>query len=129
MIMLTIVLRLNALSCLLFGSLFALQPGLVSTFLADTQPAPDWVILLTGLGLVANACYLLLVSRQQQPNRTTILQFAWGDFVWVAVTAILVLSGYWVNSAAGMVAALLVALMVGSFGVLQWRLATPLSKG
>ena len=82
MIMLTMVLRLNALSCLVFGGLFALQPGLVSTYLAHTQPAPDGVILVTGLGLVANACYLLLV-----------------------------------------------ALMVGVFGALQWRLATTLRKG
>lgn len=112
------ILRLNAASCFGFGALFALAPASVAAFLSDA-PAPVWLILALGLGLMANGAHLLLAASRAQLRAGEVLHFAIGDFLWVAATLILIVLGVWITTPVGMEAALAAALMVGAFGALQ----------
>lgn len=123
--MLKTVLRLNAASCLGFGALFLVAPGAVAAFLGD---APVWLVAALGLGLLANAAHLALASCRSV-SAFELRWFAMGDFLWVAGTALLLLAGIWITTPGAIVAALAVALMVASFGLLQWRLAQEAAAG
>ncbi|GAB4543382.1 MAG: hypothetical protein Tsb0010_19910 [Parvularculaceae bacterium] len=112
------ILRLNAASCFGFGALFALAPASVAAFLSDT-PAPGWLILALGLGLLANGAHLVLAASRAKLRAGEVLHFAIGDFLWVAATIALIVFGVWITTPAGIEAALAVALMVGAFGGLQ----------
>jgi len=118
--MLKTVLRLNALSCFVFGVLFLAQGGPVAAFLGA---APAWVVQVLGAVLVANAATMAVASARGAPLPCAVRTFALGDFAWVAGTLALVGAGVFVTSPAGTAAALAVAVMVGVFGALQWRLA------
>ena len=108
----------NAASCLGFGLLFVAASTPVAAFLG-TAPAP--VVLGLGVGLILNGIWLLLTARKPAPTRVEILQFVAGDAMWVLATLALILMGLWITTTAGIIAALLVAAMVGIFGWLQWR--------
>lgn len=113
------VMRLNAVSCLVFGALFALVPGPVAAFLADHAPAPGWLILAIGLALLLNGVHLAWASRIPVPPKGLVLYFSAGDFAWVIGSLALTASGLWITSTKGLVSALAVAVMVGLFGVAQ----------
>lgn len=117
---LTAILRINATSCLLFGALFAAMPNAVAGFLGAPS-APVNVILVLGILLVFNGIHLLYVSRAPRPSRAWVGYFSAGDFVWVLGTLLLVTTGLWVNTPAGILAALLVAAMVGAMGWVQLK--------
>ena len=56
MVMLSLhnVMRANAMSCMVFGGLFALLPGQVAVFLGGASPAPRVYILALGVMLIIN---------------------------------------------------------------------------
>ncbi|MFB9148228.1 hypothetical protein [Roseovarius ramblicola] len=113
------VLRLNAASCLGFGMLFLAMPGVVAAALG-TPPA--WLIAVLGAGLIGNAALLWLSVRGGRvPRRAEVLFFSIGDAIWVAATLALILSGVWIVTPGGRVAALAVAVMVGALGFAQRR--------
>ncbi|MCG8606112.1 hypothetical protein MJD09_14120 [bacterium] len=113
--MLTSVLRANAASCLGFGGLFLAIPTSVAAFIGT---APEWVISAVGAILVLNGVHLVWASLRP-PTRELVAYFSTGDFLWVAATAVLLISGVWIVNTAAVVTAIIVALMVGAFGVLQ----------
>jgi len=117
---LRVLLSINALSCLGFGSVFFLWPALTAVYLSGDTPAPDGALQLLGAGLVLHGLHLLSEAARQTPRRTWVIYFYTGDFLWVIGTVLLIISNQWITTTAGMTAALAVALMVGLFGVLQY---------
>jgi len=115
------VLLLNAGSCIGFGLLFISLPAATALFLASDKIAPAWFIVLLGAGLIANGVGLAVTARQQAPQAGLVRFFSIGDLLWVVATLLLITTGWWINTAAGISAALLVAALVGSMGWLQWR--------
>ncbi|WP_154223153.1 hypothetical protein [Marinicella rhabdoformis] len=116
-----LILKLNALSCLLFGALFVFIPETIIAFLADNNHMPK--LVLVALGVVLNLWGMLLIwlsNREPVPN-VLLLIVAMGDFLWVAATVVLLLIQVWVNSSNGIAAAGLVAMLVGWFGLQQFQ--------
>lgn len=112
-------LRLNAFSCLAFGVLFVSAPGVVAAALG-TPPA--WLVAALGAGLVGNGALLWLSVRDGRvPRRAEVLFFSMGDAAWVMATLALIITGVWIVTPGGRIAALAVAIMVGAFGLAQWR--------
>ena len=114
------IMRANALSCILFGLIFASQPLVVSSFLSDSQPAPEWLVLLLGAVLIFNGLHLLWVAKKSSPAALWVLYFSVGDFLWVLGVALIILSGIWITTPVGLLAAIVVSIMVGTFGVMQF---------
>lgn len=113
------VLRLNALSCFVFGAIFLLQPVGIAAFLGAP---PVMLIALLGAALLLNAALLWASQHKgRAPRRQEVLFFCMGDFLWVVATLALVAFGLWITASAGQVASLVVAAGVGALGVLQWR--------
>lgn len=113
------VMRANAISCLAFGVAFALQPSLVANFLGGASPAPQLHILILGILLILNGLHLLWASRVPLPQKQLILYFSTGDYIWVIASVGLMVSGVWITTTGGVLAASTVAVMVGLFGILQ----------
>lgn len=119
MVTLKNILRTNATSCLIFGALFLLMPSGVANFLSTEKLAPVIIIEIMGAALILNGVHLIWVSFQARPAKKEIIYFAVGDFIWVIATIVLIALGIWITSPIGIIAALLVATMVGTFGALQ----------
>lgn len=117
--MTTKILNANAASCLGFGALFAVFSGPVAGFLGDP---PVWLVTVLGAVLIVNGVHLLWAARRG-PRRVELLYFALGDAGWVAGTTVLIASGTWITTGAGIAAAVAVAAVVGAFAVLQWKAA------
>lgn len=118
---LAILLRLNALSCLLFGALFLSRSVPVAAALGDPPPG---LVRLVGLVLVLHAAHLAWASTRR-PRAWEVRYFSIGDALWVAATLALVLAGLWITTALGQVLALAVAAGVGCLGWMQWRAVAP----
>jgi len=118
MISLTAILRMNAASCIGFGGLFLAIPGAVAAFLG-APPAPEILIQVLGGLLVLNGVHLLHTSYRAVPPGLLVLYFSLGDFLWVLATAVLIASGTWITSQAGIAAAVVVAASVGALGMAQ----------
>jgi len=119
MITLKTVLRMNATSCIIFVIIFLLMSTEVASFLGQNKAAPELLLLVLGLILLTNGLHILWVSWQLKPNKYLVLYFAVGDFIWVVASIILVSQGMWITTTLGIFISLLVAMMVGTFGVLQ----------
>ena len=118
--MLRIVLLANALSCAVFGVIFALEPAVTSAFIGDP---PVLLIRILGIGLIINAASLVLTAIYAHGSRQRIVIFALGDAVWVLATGALLLSGLWITTGAGIAWSIAVGIFVGLCGLAQWRLA------
>lgn len=112
---LPMALRLNAASCLGFGLLFAIAPGASADFLGAMPPA---LVRAIGLLLALNGLHLAWASLRRVP-RAELMYFVFGDLAWVSLTALVLGIGGWITTAAGVAAAVAVAVCVGAFGVLQ----------
>jgi len=117
---LSTILRLNAASCLLFGLLFAFAPEWTSTLIGNSTP---FVLRIVGLGLILNGLHLLFAASRSKMICPELLYFVLGDFAWVIATVVLLILGVGVTTAVGVVAAILVGMMVGSLGFMQFRQA------
>ena len=113
------VLRANAASCIIFALIFLLKPTEVAAFLGRDTPAPDAVLLVLGVVLMANGFHLLWASVKPLPSKLLVLYFSIGDFIWVFVSISLVILGIWITTESGAAASILVAMMITAFGVLQ----------
>lgn len=115
------VMGANAMSCLVFGVLFALQPNLVATFLGGESAAPQLYIMILGILLILNGLHLLWASKISLPKKALVLYFSVGDFIWVVASVALVILGVWITTNIGIIVTCVVATMVGLFGVLQMK--------
>ena len=114
------LLRLNALSCIAFGVVFAAFPDAVSQFLGNP---PSIVIMILGMVLSLHALHLFWASLRT-PQKMEIQYFSLWDFLWVIGTAILLISKIWVTTAIGIASAIVVAAFVGALGALQLKSLT-----
>ena len=113
---LTVVLRLNAASCLGFGALFIILPGDVAFTLGA---APPGVIFGLGLLLLGNGTHLALASLRLRPIHAEILWFSFGDMAWWLASLALIAAGFWITTPHGVALALLVAACVVGMGSAQ----------
>jgi hypothetical protein len=116
--MLKFTLIANAASCALFGAVFLFGASSTAAFLGDP---PIWLLRVLGAGLLFNAAHLVYAVQQASPARMLVLYFTIGDAVWVLVTAGLIVSGLWITTNAGILAAIAVAAYVGMCEFGQWR--------
>jgi hypothetical protein len=119
MITLSHVMKANAASCIGFGTTFLLATEGVINFLSVDKQAPSMVFTVLGIGLLLNGLHLVWVSFKVMPSKPLVLYFSFGDYIWVLATLYLLLAGIWITTAQGVATALLVSLMVATFGVLQ----------
>ena len=117
------ILRANATSCFIFGLIFLLLPLQTSMFLAANDEAPELVIQLLGVILLLNTAHLIWTSLQVKLNKHLILYFALGDFIWVIISLFLLINALWITTILGMITTLIVAIIVGTFGLLQFMKA------
>ena len=122
------VLKMNALSCFLFGVIFVVGSGQVSLFLSAEETYGFWVQILGG-GLLVNSGLLLLASQKVEMSLFEIRFFAIGDFLWVAGTLVLIAQNLALTEPPGVAAAMLVAIMVFYFGIQQWDHSKAALKG
>lgn len=122
------ILKLNGLSCLLFGALFVFIPNHVIPFLSDSNPAPEVMILALGVVLNLYGMILLWLGNKQAPNLTLVKLIAIGDYLWVLGTIALIALKLWITNINGITVAGLVAILVGWFGWLQWQYAAKASN-
>ena len=118
--MLQHVLRANAVSCALFGALFAFVGPAIAEFVGTP---PVLMLQVLGAGLLVNAAALAWTSMRVRPDRFSILTFALGDLMWVVATVVILIGGFWITTPSGIAWAVCIAVFVGVFGALQWRLA------
>jgi len=111
------LLRLNALSCLVFGALFLGRPEQVSGVLGDP---PAGLLRLVGIVLILHAGHLGWASLRR-PGAWEVGYFSIGDALWVAATLALLVGGVWITTPLGQGLALVVGAGVGCLGWLQWR--------
>jgi len=112
----SLVLRLNAASCLVFGALFALRPDTVARTLGA---APPIVIVGLGSALLVNGVHLALVSMRARPKHLEILWFALGDMAWWLASASLIASGIWITAVQGIALTIMTGLLVAGLGTAQ----------
>ena len=119
--------RLNALSCLGFGFAFALTPEPIGAFLDGVPPG---ILQLIGIGLALNGVHLTFASfRRDGIKRLELGYFILGDSLWVLGSLILIaLVPQVVCSLLAIASTLAVAVLVGSFAVLQTRLGWDILK-
>jgi hypothetical protein len=121
MIQLKNVLKANAASCLIFGGILASIPESTARFLSEIDTAPNLVLQILGVGLIIHGLHLLWASKQQNVKKKLIVYFSISDFIWVLMSLLLVISKIWITSKVGLTVTILVAVMVGYFGLMQWK--------
>ena len=117
---LRLVLRLNAFSCIAFGTIFMAMPRVVSDFLGGAIDASSWIFWI-GILLFVNGMHLIAASMRRVLWPIEVIYFVLGDVLWVAGSFALLGFTPWIASKPGQVATLVVALMVGLLGYFQWK--------
>lgn len=114
--LLRMALRLNAVSCLLFGGLFAVHSGSVAHFLGNIS---SQLVHLVGVALILNGCHLLIAAMRRSIRSSEIYYFSSGDLLWVTLTLGLVASDGVLTTTRGIALSLVIAVLVGALGILQ----------
>ncbi len=123
---LRLVLRANALSCLVFGALFAVAPAAVAGFLGD---APETAVFVVGILLIGNAAHLLFAAMRPLLIRGEVIWFSLGDLLWWSGSMALLATQVWVTTDWGIVVTWLVAVAVAGLGLSQLWLLGRASAG
>jgi len=113
------VLLANAASCIIFGLIFLAFPTAIAVFLGGEMPLPSFILQILGGVLVINGAHLVWTSFIEEPNKFLILYFSFGDFLWMIGTKVLIAMGVGITTGAGIITAILIAIIVTIFGVLQ----------
>lgn len=118
---LKLVLRMNAISCIVFGLFGLMIPASISVFLGDP---PVGFVQVVGVVLVANGLHLIWASRRKTMNKWEIFYFSFGDLAWWLGSIFLIAAQIWVTTTLGVIAMLVIAFAVAIMGVTQlWQLA------
>lgn len=112
---------MNAASCLFFGVLMLLLPLKTASFLGGAEGAPAFLITALGFILVLNGLHIIWATRSSTPKKALVLYFSAGDILWVILSLVLIITGVWVSTVHGKIVTLIIAVMVGFFGLLQLR--------
>lgn len=114
------VLGANALSCLVFGVIFTIWSTSSIAFISG-QTSLGILIRVVGILLILNGLHLISALVRKRLHKYEVLYFSAGDGLWVLGTVILVSMGWLITTPHGIVSAILVAIMVGIFGLLQFK--------
>lgn len=114
------ILNMNAASCLLFGCLLLIAPTAVADYLGSV---PHWALWGVGGVLILNGIHLSLAARRSVFVPLEIIWFSLGDMSWWLLTLGLIVSGHWITTSHGIIAAIVVATGVATLGIMQlWSL-------
>lgn len=120
------VLWLDIASCTATSLLLTLGSTSVAEFLGITNQRVlnmmdgSTFIALVGLGLLAWTALLLVITMREKLDRRLVWLTIEGDIVWVAASALILLSGTPALTQLGGWAVLLVADVVGAMGALKY---------
>jgi len=114
------VLGANALSCLMFGVIFTFWSTSSVVFISG-ENSLDLLIRVVGILLILNGLHLISALVRKRLHKYEVLYFSAGDGLWVLGTVILIGMGWLITTPQGIVSAILVAIMVGIFGLLQFK--------
>lgn len=117
-----IITKLNGISCVFMGTFFVFMPKATSNFFSLLSPAPQVMILTTGIALNLFGLLLTWLGNQDSPNTKWFLIFALGNFLWVMSLISTIVLPYWVTSSNGITAAGMMALLMAWFGWQQLQL-------
>jgi len=109
----------NAVFSAVSGGLFSLASTAVAAFIGVDAPV---VIMGIGMGLLAYAALIVFYAMRPTVSRTFVLFAAIADTVWVALSALLLVTNIVSFSIVGVWAVVIVAIIVGGFAVVQYRL-------
>jgi len=118
---LRLVLRLNSASCIFCGTAMTFWHNEIAQMLGNANSV---AVLVVGICLFFNGVHLVFASMRHSLRCYEITYFALGDFGWVIATALMIAFGAGITSTAGITIAILIALMVGVFGLLQAKFGT-----
>ncbi|MBO1255895.1 hypothetical protein J3L16_09390 [Alteromonas sp. 5E99-2] len=116
------IMAANGISCIGFGGIFIFNASTIANFLTVDNSIPLMVLKVVGLILVLNGIHLLWSSTRQRIKKWLMVYFCLGDMLWVITSLALVIFGLWITTIQGIVATIIIAIMVGYFGVMQWFL-------
>ena len=115
--MLNMVLALNALSCLIFGSMFVTDSATIAAYLGSM---PQDHVVGAGIILVVFAAHLVSAIFRHRKIKGEVYYFVVGDLLWVMGTIAIFALTDWITTSEGTLAAVLVAVMVATFAGLQY---------
>lgn len=117
---LKLIMGMNALSCLLFGTIFIFWASPTTLFISGATNF-DWLIRIVGFLLILNGLHLISAVVRNKLHKLEVLYFSVGDGIWVLATVIFVTMGWLIVTWKGIICAILIAVMVGMFGLLQFK--------
>lgn len=123
---LSLLLRLNALICALFGWALAVFTLEVNSFLGNQYPA---IMAPVGIALIVYAYWLWRGASRQEVRLGELKVFIAGDYGWSLLMLVLVSSGQIITTPMGIRLAMVTALFAAAVGALQFRHFKLLSKG
>ena len=109
-------LRLNAVTCVVFGLIFVLHAGVVAQFLGGFPQ--EWLFWIGAL-LVLHSGHLLWASFRRAILRLEIYYFSAGDLLWFLLSLLFVAKPDLISSDMGNLATIAVAVIVASIGLAQ----------
>ena len=115
---LTLILKLNAIMCALFGWALAVFTLELNALLANQYPG---IIAPLGIALILYAYWLWRAAQQDEVDIKTLKVFIAGDYGWSLLMLILVSTGQIINSPMGIRMAMVTALVTAAMGALQFR--------
>lgn len=124
--MLRATLRVNAISCLLFGYIFTFNSNMVIDFLGSKSF--QFIIPTVGGILLIFGTHLVIASLRNNLIKGEIFYFVIGDSLWVILSALALISSSLITSKDGVLASIFLAFMVGTFGLSQYVLGRSLSN-
>lgn len=126
MFALRVALRLNALSCVLFGIAFVVWPASIAEGLGDV---PVTWLYLAGTLLLINGSHLVIASMRSFPSVPEVLYLSTGDILWFYGSLVLVAANTFITTPGGQLMTMIVASVVLVLGLAQiWLLADTLQQ-
>jgi len=116
------VLGANALSCLIFGVIFTVWSTSSVIFISG-ETSLGVLIRVVGILLILNGLHLISALVRKRLHKYEVLYFSAGDGLWVLGTVLLIGMEWLITTPEGVISAILVAIMVGIFGLLQFKAA------
>ena len=113
------IMKANAFSCILFGLIFLMTTEDVILFLSTDNQMPKLILELLGIVLISNGLHLIYEARTIKPKKLWVVYFSMGDFLWVIVSILLILSEMWITTKNGIIMTVVISIIVGTFGLLQ----------
>lgn len=114
-------LKLNALLYLLLGAMCVFIPQLLIPFLSETSPAPEILILTTGVIFNLLGMILLWLGNQKQTNHIWLKLYAVVDMLSCLSLFMMASINNWITSTNGITTAGLVAILFGWLGWQLWQ--------